>query len=252
MPVLVSALANDAHEPHMTPGFSDFRMPGHLNEADVQIGGSECQALHMMVKPGQKVMCEAGAMIHKGQFLEMGVTQGSNCCARACCAGEGCCYTTFENKGQIPQVLGLTPNYNAKVLPIDLNRESGLFIKNKTYFAHDTGDLGWEFSFAGLAKCCCGGQGCCLAQVHGTGNLYLNAGGTIYQKVLQDGEKIRVDTEAVVAYSKTVKYELECLSVYVCCFAGEGFTNTVLTGPGMIILQTMSLDKLKHGILHHA
>lgn len=252
MPVVVSALGNDAEARFLTPGFSTFLIPDVIDERDVQIGGSDCQALHLMVKPDQAIMCEPGAMLHKHTDMEMTIAQGDNCCMRCCCAGENCCYTKMVNKNGSPQVLALTPNYNAKVLPIDMKKHSGLFIKNMTYFAHDTGDLKWDFTFAGCAKGCCGGQGFCLAQISGQGIVYLNAGGTIYQKELATAEKIRVDTEAVVAYAKTVKYTLEWLSPLVCCCAGESFTNTVLEGPGLVILQTMSLDKLKNAIFHHA
>jgi len=251
MPVLVSALGNDEHAVYLSEGFSNFKIPHTLDESNVQIGGSESQILHLLVKPGQAIMCEPGAMIHKQENLEMTAITGNNCCMRCCCAGESCCYTRLTNKGRVPQVLGLTPNFNAKIIPIDLNKHNGIFIKNKTYFAHDYGDLKWEFTFAGCAKCCFGGQGCCLSQVFGEGTLYLNAGGTIYQKLLLPGEKLRVDTQGVVAYEKSVTYGLECLSCAVCCFAGEGFTNTVLTGPGLVILQTMSYDKLRNVIFHH-
>lgn len=74
---------------------------------------------------------------------------------------------------------------------------------------------------------------------------FLNASGTCLTKTLQDGEVLIVDTDSVVAFEKTVGYDVRrnrgCL---MCCCGGEGLYNTVLTGPGLVILQSMSFEKM--------
>ena len=37
----------------------------------------------------------------------------------------------------------------------------------------------------------------------------------------------------------------------MCCCAGEGFTNTVLTGPGLVIVQSMSIERIARAIAQY-
>jgi len=234
----------------MFPGMTNVPLPPGLSADRCQIAGSESQVMHIAVKPGQVIMTEPGAMMTTQEGLDMRVKCGSNCCGRCCCAQESPVYTMFKNKTNETKVLGITPNYNAKIIPVDLKAaEGGMVIKHRTYLAHDTGDLNWELNFAGCQRCCCGGQGCCLSTISGQGFAYLSAGGTVYAKTLEGGESITVDTEAVVGYEGSVKYNVQYLSCWACCCVKEGFANTVLTGPGLVILQTMSFDKLKKAVM---
>jgi len=234
------------------PGMQNVVLPARLTGDICQIGGSESQVAHLSVKPGQVMMTEAGAMMTKEEGLDMSVHFGGDCCKRCCCAGESPAYSTFTNKTNDTKVLGITPNYNAKIIPLDMEElKGGMVIKHRAFLANDSGPLDWTFEFPGCTKCCCGGQGCCLSTISGKGFAYLTAGGTVYAKTLADGESITVDTQGVVAFEKSVKYDVQFLSCWTCCFAGEGFAQTVLTGPGQVILQTMSFEKLKMAVMGH-
>ena len=69
------------------------------------------------------------------------------------------------------------------------------------------------------------------------------------EKVLAPGEPLLVDSSSMVAFSDTVHYDVRrtggCL---ICCCGGEGLFNTCLTGPGLVIVQTMSRDRLRQAI----
>ena len=55
---------------------------------------------------------------------------------------------------------------------------------------------------------------------------FLNVGGTVIQKRLAVGESIIVDTDSLVAWSKTVKFDVKragscmtvCVTVYICVY----------------------------------
>ena len=68
-------------------------------------------------------------------------------------------------------------------------------------------------------------------------------------KTLSEGEILIMDTNSLVAFEKTVGYDVKrnkgCL---LCCCGGEGLYNTVLTGPGMVIIQSMSFEKIAMAI----
>lgn len=60
---------------------------------------------------------------------------------------------------------------------------------------------------------------------------------------LAPGEVIKVDTGNVVAFDKTVKYEIETVKgLGNIFFGGEGLFLTKLTGPGRVVLQTQNFN----------
>ena len=67
--------------------------------------------------------------------------------------------------------------------------------------------------------------------------------GDAIERTLAPGETLLVDTGNVVAFEETVSYQVETvkggMNIF---FGGEGLFLTRLTGPGQIILQTMSFN----------
>jgi uncharacterized protein (AIM24 family) len=98
-------------------------------------------------------------------------------------------------------------------------------------------------------SCCCGGMGFIRQSAKGSGTVFLNAGGTVVQKVLAPGETIVVDTNSIVGFQESVTFGLKRTGgCCVCCFGGEGLFNTTLTGPGLVILQSMSFQKYQQAV----
>ena len=62
-------------------------------------------------------------------------------------------------------------------------------------------------------------------------------------KELAQGEVIKVDTGNVVAFDRTVRYEVETVKgIGNIVFGGEGLFLTKLIGPGRVILQTQNFN----------
>ncbi len=95
-----------------------------------------------------------------------------------------------------------------------------------------------------------GGEGFILQDISGTGNVFLEVDGDQIVKELKPGEVIKVDTGNVVAFEKTVNYEIERVKgVKNILFGGEGLFLTKLTGPGKIILQTQNFNDFASRII---
>lgn len=71
---------------------------------------------------------------------------------------------------------------------------------------------------------------------------FLEIDGDVVEKQLAPGEVIKVDTGNIVAFEKTVKYEVETIKgLGNIFFGGEGLFLTKITGPGRVILQTQNI-----------
>ena len=137
-----------------------------------------------------------------------------------------------------------------EVLPVDIGASGGLIAQKGAFLcAQNTVELSVAFSkklSAGLF----GGEGFILQDIHGTGMAFLEIDGNKVEKVLGPGEVLKVDTGNVVAFEKTVNYEIETVKgLKNIFFGGEGLFLTKLTGPGRVSLQTQYFNEFAGRII---
>lgn len=137
-----------------------------------------------------------------------------------------------------------------EVLPVDIGASGGLIAQKGAFLcAQNTVELSVAFTkklSAGLF----GGEGFILQDIHGTGMAFLEIDGNMVEKVLAPGEVLKVDTGNVVAFEKTVNYEIETVKgLKNIFFGGEGLFLTKLTGPGRVILQTQNFNEFAGRII---
>jgi len=78
----------------------------------------------------------------------------------------------------------------------------------------------------------------------------LHASGALWEKNLEAGEVLRVDTGCIVAMEQRVQYDIQLVpGVKTALFGGEGLFFATLTGPGKVILQTMPFSRLADRII---
>jgi len=95
-----------------------------------------------------------------------------------------------------------------------------------------------------------GGEGFILQKAEGTGYLFLEIDGDPLERTLAPGEVLKVDTGNVVAFEKTVSYEVETVKGLGNIFlGGEGLFLTKLVGPGKVLIQTQNFKDFAGRIL---
>ena len=74
---------------------------------------------------------------------------------------------------------------------------------------------------------------------------FMHAGGTLIERDLADGEKLRVDTGCLVGFAPSVDYDIQFIGGFAnALFGGEGLFLTSLTGPGKVYLQSLPFSRL--------
>ncbi|RLG26599.1 TIGR00266 family protein, partial [Methanosarcinales archaeon] len=120
------------------------------------------------------------------------------------------------------------------------------FIVQKDAFlcAEDSVDLSVAFQRR-LGSVFFGGEGFILEQLAGSGTAFIHACGDFVEFDLEAGQSMKVDTGCVVGWEGNVDYDIERVKgVKTMFFGGEGLFLTSLTGPGKIIIQSMTLHNL--------
>ena len=95
-----------------------------------------------------------------------------------------------------------------------------------------------------------GGEGFIMQRLSGQGVAFVELDGYIKEYDLQPGQKIVIDTGYLAAMEPTVQIDIQTVpGLKNKLFGGEGFFNTLLTGPGKIWLQSMPVSSLAGSLL---
>lgn len=90
-----------------------------------------------------------------------------------------------------------------------------------------------------------GGEGFIMQKFSGNGTVFAEFDGHVVEYELQAGQQIVVDTGHLAGMTASCKMEIRTVpGVKNMIFGGEGFFNTVVTGPGRIWLQTMPISNV--------
>lgn len=156
-------------------------------------------------------------------------------------AGESLFMATYKAEQPGTQI-AFASTVAGSILPVNVGETGGLICQKGAFLcAQESVDLNVTFTkkaSAGLF----GGEGFILEELSGSGMAFLEIDGDKVIKNLQAGEVLKVDTGNVVAFEKSVQYEIETVKGFGnIMFGGEGLFLTRLTGPGKVVLQTQNV-----------
>jgi hypothetical protein len=127
------------------------------------------------------------------------------------------------------------------VVPLDLRALGGAVLCQRDAFLASLGAVSVSAELtkrvsAGLL----GGEGFVLQRLEGSGLAFITAAGTLVQKVLAPGEAVLLDAGCLVALQPCVDYSVTYVgSIRRALFAGEGAFMARVTGPGLVVLQSV-------------
>ena len=156
-------------------------------------------------------------------------------------AGESLFMATYEAE-RPDTTIAFASTAPGQILPVDVGANGGLICQKGAFLcAQETVNLQVTFTrkfSSGLF----GGEGFILQDISGSGMVFLEIDGDIVDRQLAPGEVLKVDTGNVVAFERSVNYEVETVKgLGNIFFGGEGLFLTKLTGPGRVSLQTQNI-----------
>ena len=209
-----------------------------------QIIGNTMPAVQVQFDvPGEAMYTQAGGMawMSEGITMESNMKGGLGKSIGRMFAGESLFMATYT--AQAPGTyIAFASTVAGEVLPVDVS--NGLICQKGAFLCAQTSvNLNITFTkriSAGLF----GGEGFILQELSGQGVAFLEIDGDRVERVLAPGEVIKVDTGNVVAFERTVSYEIETVKgLGNILFGGEGLFLTRLVGPGRVILQTQNFNE---------
>jgi uncharacterized protein (AIM24 family) len=97
-----------------------------------------------------------------------------------------------------------------------------------------------------------GGEGFIMQKLEGDGFAFMHAGGHVFERTLQPGELLKIDTGCIVAYTQQIEFDIQFIGgIKNSIFGGEGLFFATLRGPGKVWLQTLPISRLASRILSY-
>lgn len=223
------------------------------HDIDYKIIGDDIQVVEIELDPAEGVRAEAGAMLYMENDIDMQTGTGGGILKglKRMITGESFFITSFTNNGSVKRKLAFAAPYPGKIIPINPANYGGKFLCQKDGFLAAAQGIDINIAFtkkigAGLF----GGEGFILQELSGDGNTFIHAGGTILKRQLAVGEQLRVDTGCLVGLETSVDYDIKFIGGFKnALFGGEGLFYAVLTGPGLVYLQSVPFSRLADRII---
>lgn len=214
------------------------------------ITGDNLQFVNVELQPGEEFNSVAGAMAYMSGNMRMESKMEGGLMAglKRSLSGASLFLLRYAPQGGVGTV-GLAGKAPGKVLDIDVGLGSWIVQK--------TGYLGSEITVnldmalqKRLGSMMFGGEGLILQRISGTGRAFIHACGDLNVVDLAPGEQYKVSTANAVAWEDTVSYDISAVGgIKTALFSGEGLFVTTLTGPGKIVIQSMTLGDLAESLI---
>jgi len=236
------------------------------HEIDYKIVGAEMQYVEIELDPNETAIAESGAFMMMDDGIQMqtifgdGSQQQGNgllgklfSAGKRVLTGESLFMTAFTNVSIGKKRVSFASPYPGKIIPLDLQKLGGRIIAQKDAFlcAAKGVSIGIEFQKR-LGTGIFGGEGFIMEKLEGDGMAFVHAGGHVFEKTLQSGELLKVDTGCLVAYTSTIDYDIQFVGgIRNTIFGGEGLFFATLRGPGKVWLQTLPISRLASRVLSY-
>lgn len=205
------------------------------------ISGDNLPVLKVSLNQGEAIQCEAGAMA----WMDEGI------CMQTQAGGVGQMFgrlLTSENMflntyyAQQPGEIAFASKFPGSIRAIQVTPGNGIIVQKGSYLA-TFGNVASEVYFQRrLAGGLFGGEGFLMRKFTGSGLVFLEIDGSAHDYQLAPGQNKIIDTGYLAAMSETCAMDVRTISgVKNVLFGGEGLFNTVVTGPGTIVIQSMPI-----------
>jgi uncharacterized protein (TIGR00266 family) len=218
---------------------------------DYTIQGDNLQVARIKLVPGQEIYSEAGKMVYKTSNVQWETRMTGNTIGQKLLGalkrtvmGESLFLTYF--RADSPGEVGFAGHYPGRIAVFDLEPGRSVLAQRDSFVLAETSV---QLNVALVKKIGAGffgGEGFVLEKLTGPGKVFIHGGGDFIEFDLKAGETLQVDTGCVVAFDETVNYDIQLAGgIKAAIFGGEGLFLTTLTGPGRVIIQSMTLEKMR-------
>ena len=209
-----------------------------------QIIGEPMPVVQCQLQPGESMKTEKGSMVWMSPNMQMQTNAGGglgSAIGRAF-AGEKMFQNIYTAQGG-PGMIAFGSSFVGSIRAYQLTPGKSIICQKSAYLASEMGvDLSIFFQKK-LGAGFFGGEGFIMQRLSGNGMVFVEIDGSAVEYELAPGQSMLVDTGNLAVMDDTCTIDIQQIKGFKnVMFGGEGLFNTVVTGPGRILLQTMSIS----------
>ncbi len=189
---------------------------------------------------GEKMITESGSMVWMSPEMQMETSAGGVGKAFGrMFSGESLFQNTYTSHKD-NSIIAFASSFPGDILAIDITPNNPIIAQKSAFLASTSGiDLSVHIHKK-IGAGFFGGEGFIMQKISGYGTVFLEVDGSTVVYDLAAGESLVVDTGTLAYADASVSITVQTVKgVKNVLFGGEGLFNTVVTGPGKVVLQTM-------------
>ena len=211
-----------------------------------RIEGTPMPVVICELEAGENMITERGSMSWMTPNMKMETTSngGVGKVLGRMFSGEALFQNRYTAQGG-PGMIAFASSFPGSIRALQITPDKPVIAQKRAFLASDpTVDLSVFFQRK-MGAGFFGGEGFIMQKLSGYGTAFVEIDGSAVEYELAPGQQMIVDTGYLALMDATCKMDVVAVkgakNVF---FGGEGLFNTVITGPGKIVLQTMPAFKL--------
>lgn len=216
-----------------------------------EIKGDTLPVVICYLEGGEQMITESGSMSWMSPNMQMETTSngGIGKAFGRMFSGEAMFQNRYTAQGG-NGMIAFASSFPGQIVARQISPGNELIVQKSGFLASEaTVDLS-VFVQKKLGAGLFGGEGFILQRLSGNGIAFLEFDGHVVEYMLQPGQQIVVDTGYLAAMEVTCSMEIKSVpGLKNKVFGGEGFFNTVVTGPGKVWLQTMPISNMAGALM---
>ena len=215
-----------------------------------RIEGTPLPVVICNVEPGETLITEKGAMSWMSPNMKMETNAGGFGKALGrIFSGESIFLNRYSAQGG-PGEIAFATSFPGSIKAYDIAPGREIVAQKSSFLASEAGVELSVFFQKKIGSGLFGGEGFIMQKLSGHGTAFLEIDGSVVEYELGSGQSIIVDTGYLASMDATCSIEIVTVpGLKNMVFGGEGVFNTVIHGPGKVLLQTMPINSVAGALI---
>ena len=199
---------------------------------------------------GESMTTERGSMVWMSPNMEMQTSAGGSVgkVFGRLLSGESIFQNIYTARGG-PGMIAFASSFPGTIRAVRITPDRPVVVQKSAFLAAEPGVELSVFFQNKVGAGFFGGEGFIMQKLSGNGMAFIEIDGHGEEYSLAPGQQLVVDTGNLAMMDATCTIDIQMVKgVKNVLFGGEGLFNTVVTGPGKILLQTMPINALAAAI----
>lgn len=211
-----------------------------------EILGGNLPVVVCELSEGESMITESGSMSWMSPNMKMETTSGGGMkkMLGRLMSGDSAFQNRFTAEGG-DGTIAFASSFPGAIKELHINSGHSMIVQKSAFLASEKGvELSMHFQKK-FGKGLFGGEGFIMQRLSGNGTAFIEIDGHAVEYDLKAGQEILISTGYLAAMEETCTMDIIMVKgAKNMLLGGEGIFNTVVRGPGKMILQTMPISKV--------